>query len=67
MLDQREKMNEINYLLVQKLLSKRAQGHSIEGSDFVLVGERVWTYESQEDPQEAESMILGRVREASLE
>ena len=26
MLDQREKINEINYLLVQKLLSKEAQG-----------------------------------------
>lgn len=33
MLDQREKINEINYLLVQKLLSKEAQD-SIECSDF---------------------------------
>lgn len=67
MLDQREKINEINYLLVQKLLSKGARGHSTECIDFVLLGERVWIYESQENPQEAELMILGRVREASLE
>ena len=67
MLDKREKINEINYLIVQKLLSKGAQGHSVECSDFVLLGERVWTYESHEDPQEAELMILGRVREAFLE
>lgn len=67
MLDRREKINEINYLLVQKLLLKGAQGHSVECSDFVLLREKVWTYESHEDPREAELMILGRVREAFLE